>query len=64
MPTARTTKRAGMIGSCLKQHKEIFSFTRGMIAFRRAHPVLSKEQFYTDAEIQWFAPQGGGAQLG
>ena len=30
-----------------------------MIAFRRAHPVLSKEQFYTDAEIHWFGPQGG-----
>jgi glycogen operon protein len=45
--------------SCLEQHREIFRFTRGMIAFRRAHPVLSKEQFYTDAEIQWFGPQGG-----
>ncbi len=44
---------------CLKQHKDIFSFTRAMIAFRRAHPVLSQAQFYTDAEIQWFAPQGG-----
>jgi len=30
-----------------------------MIAFRSAHPILSKEQFYTDAEIQWFGPQGG-----
>jgi glycogen operon protein len=30
-----------------------------MIAFRRAHPILSKEQFYTDAEIHWFGPQGG-----
>jgi glycogen operon protein len=45
--------------SCLEQHREIFRFTRGMIAFRRAHPILSKEQFYTDAEIQWFGPQGG-----
>jgi isoamylase len=45
--------------SCLEQHKEIFRFTRGMIAFRRAHPILSKEQFYTDAEINWFGPQGG-----
>jgi isoamylase len=45
--------------SCLEQHKEIFRFTRGMIAFRCAHPVLSKEQFYTDAEINWFGPQGG-----
>jgi hypothetical protein len=39
--------------------QEIFRFTRGMIAFRRAHPILSKEQFYTDAEIHWFGPHGG-----
>ena len=45
--------------SCLEQHRDIFRFTRGMIAFRRAHPILSKEQFYTDTEIQWFGPQGG-----
>jgi len=45
--------------SCLERHREIFRFARGMIAFRRAHPVLSKEQFYTDAEIHWFCPQGG-----
>jgi len=44
--------------SGLERHKEIFRFTRGMIAFRRAHPVLSKEQFYTDAGIQWFGPRG------
>jgi glycogen operon protein len=30
-----------------------------MIAFRDAHPVLSKEQFYTDAGIHWLGPQGG-----
>ena len=30
-----------------------------MIDFRRAHPVLSAEHFYTDAEIHWFGPQGG-----
>jgi glycogen operon protein len=45
--------------SHLKQHSEIFRFTHGMIAFRRAHPVLSAEHFYTDAEIHWFGPQGG-----
>jgi glycogen operon protein len=43
----------------LQQHREIYRFAQGMIAFRRSHPVLSKEQFYTDAEIQWFGPQGG-----
>ena len=45
--------------SCLEQHAEVFRFTRGMIAFRRAHPILSKEQFYSDAEIHWFGPHGG-----
>jgi glycogen operon protein len=45
--------------SCLEQHREIFRFTRGMIAFRGAHPMLSQGQFYTDAEIHWFGPQGG-----
>jgi glycogen operon protein len=29
-----------------------------MIAFRRAHPVLRKEIFYTDEDIKWFAPNG------
>jgi glycogen operon protein len=43
----------------LEQHREIYRFARGMIAFRHAHPVLSKEQFYTDADIHWFGPQGG-----
>ena len=43
----------------LEQHQEIYRFARGMIAFRCAHPVLSKEQFYTDTEIQWLNPSGG-----
>jgi glycogen operon protein len=45
--------------SCLEQHKDIFRFTRGMITFRSAHPILSKEQFYTDADIHWFGQQEG-----
>ena len=44
--------------SFLGSHKEILDFTRVMIAFRKAHPVLSKEQFYTEADVQWFNPQG------
>jgi isoamylase len=43
----------------LEEHQEIYRFARGMIALRRAHPVLSKEQFYTDAEIRWLNPAGG-----
>ena len=44
--------------SRLEQHEDIFRFTRGLIAFRRTHPILSTERFYTDAEIQWFGPSG------
>ena len=43
----------------LEQHSDIYHFTQGMIAFRAAHPVLSKEQFYTEADILWLAPAGG-----
>jgi glycogen operon protein len=42
-----------------ERHREICRFTRGMIAFRRAHPVLSEERFYTDAEIHWLGRAGG-----
>ena len=44
--------------SFLEKHREIHRFTRGMIAFRRAYAVLRKPAFYTDADIQWFGPQG------
>jgi len=44
--------------SHLEQHQEIYRFTRGMIAFRRAHSILRKEHFYTDAEIHWFGAHG------
>jgi glycogen operon protein len=43
----------------LEQHQEIHRFAHGMLAFRRAHPVLSQEHFYTDDEIRWFNPQLG-----
>jgi glycogen operon protein len=44
--------------SLLDKHEEIHRFTRGMISFRRAHPVLRKETFYADADLRWFAPNG------
>jgi isoamylase len=44
--------------SLIGKHDEIQRFTRGMIAFRRAHPVLRREVFYADADIKWFAPNG------
>jgi isoamylase len=45
--------------SLLEKHKEIHRFTRGMIAFRRAHTVLRTEKFYADEDIKWVAPNGG-----
>jgi isoamylase len=44
--------------SLLETHKEIHRFARGMITFRRTHPVLRREEFYTEADIKWFAPNG------
>jgi glycogen operon protein len=41
------------------RHDDTFRFARGMIAFRRAHPVLSTEQFYTGSQIVWLGPDGG-----
>jgi len=41
------------------RHDEILRFTRTVLALRRAHPVLSRETFYTDEDIQWFDPRGG-----
>ncbi len=42
----------------LEKHQEIHHFVRGMIALRRAHPLLRKEVFYTDKDIVWFDPAG------
>ncbi len=44
--------------SLLEKQKEIHRFAQGMIRFRRAHPVLRRETFYAEAEIEWFAPTG------
>jgi isoamylase len=44
--------------SLVEKHKEIQRFTRGMIAFRRAHSAVRREVFYTDADIKWLAPNG------
>jgi len=40
-------------------NQEIYRFARGIIAFRRSHPILSSEQFYTEDEIHWYCAQGG-----
>ncbi len=42
----------------LKRNRDLFRFTREMIAFRKRHPVLRAEKFYCDADIRWFGPSG------
>jgi len=41
-----------------EEHAEIHRFTRVMLAFRRAHPVLRRLSFYTAQELRWFSPRG------
>ena len=42
----------------LDRHRNIHRFVRGMIQFRRAHPALHEEAFYTADGVQWFDPAG------
>ncbi|MGH7905945.1 MAG: glycogen debranching protein GlgX [Candidatus Binataceae bacterium] len=42
----------------LEPNRELYEFTRRMIAFRRCHPVLSAAQFYSASELSWFSPSG------
>ena len=44
--------------SLLQRNNEIFQFARAMLAFRKAHPALRREAYYTNEEIQWFDPAG------
>ncbi len=45
--------------SLLGRHEELFRFARGVLALRRAHPVLCREAFYSDEEILWRNASGG-----
>ncbi len=42
----------------LDTNREIFDFLTALIAFRRVHPILNAEAFYTDADISWFDERG------
>ena len=44
--------------SLCHRHDEILRFARNVLALRRDHPVLRREAFYTDEDIQWFDPRG------
>ncbi len=42
----------------MKKNTELVRFVQQLIRFRRAHPLLSKEDFYQPDEIEWFGPKG------
>ncbi len=42
----------------LKRNGDFFRFTTEMVAFRKRHPVLRAERFYTGDEITWIGLQG------
>lgn len=44
--------------SLIEKNREFHDFVRNMIHFRRQHPALSSEKFYSPSEISWFNPQG------
>ncbi len=37
----------------LEKREELFDFTAGLIAFRKAHPELRQSRFLTDSDIDW-----------
>ena len=43
----------------LEANRDIHRFACDIIAFRKAHPVLSKEEFYAETDIEWVGPAGG-----
>jgi isoamylase len=42
--------------SALERHRDLYEFTRRMIALRHSHPVLAQERFYTQGELTWSGP--------
>lgn len=43
--------------SRLDRHAEIHRFVKSMIAVRKAHPALSRSQFWRE-DVRWFGPDG------
>ena len=44
--------------SLAERHRELVAFTREVLALRRAHPVLRRDAFYSERDIDWFDPAG------
>jgi glycogen operon protein len=44
--------------SLLEQNKDLFEFTKQLIALRKAHPVLRRNKHLSDKDVQWLGPDG------
>lgn len=44
--------------SQVEEHDDLVAFVQALIAFRRAHPVLSRMAYYAEDEVVWFDPSG------
>ncbi len=44
--------------SLLEKNRELHRFVKALIALRRAHPVLSRDAWYSEQDIRFFAPDG------
>jgi isoamylase len=42
----------------MNSNRELLRFVQELISFRKSHPVLSREKFYTADEVMWFNPSG------
>jgi isoamylase len=38
----------------LQRNQDMYQFVKHMIALRQAHPILAREQFYSDTDLTWF----------
>ncbi len=41
----------------LEEHRDVFRFFKEMIAFRKAHPSISRSHFWRN-DVHWFGPDG------
>ena len=48
----------------LRRNDDIYQFVKHMITLRQAHPILAREQYYSNHDISWFGPFQGAPAWG
>ncbi|NGX45603.1 MAG: hypothetical protein K940chlam2_00759 [Chlamydiae bacterium] len=46
----------------LEKNRDFFDFVKEIIALRKATGLLHSARFWTESDITWYSPQGGGAE--